>query len=190
MRALLWLMGLMVLIIIGSLLIFGGNKKPTHTTNTPVILPLADYASTDATVSMTIDGVVNGDDAHRAIRITVGRDQRTLDIVQGYSGHVLERHAFYNTEDAYNVFLRSINNGGFMLKNKNKKISSSPTGQCPLEKRYIFNLDQGADTLSSLWTSDCGTKTGTFSGSLEVVQRLFENQITDYNNLISEVELN
>lgn len=190
MRALLWLIGLMVLIIIGSLLIFGGNKKPAPTTNTPVILPLADYASTDATVSMTIDGSVNGDDAHRAIRITIGRDQRVLDIVQGYSDHVLERHAFYNTEDAYNVFLRSINGSGFLLKNKSKNISSSPTGQCPLENRYIFNLEQGSETLSSLWTSDCGSKTGTFSGSLEVMQRLFENQITDYNDLVSQVRLN
>jgi hypothetical protein len=77
----------LLLIVLGLIFIFGGNKKtPVKTNNAPIVLPLDQYATSDATVSMLTDGVVNGEDAHRAIRITVSRDDRTLDIIQGYNG--------------------------------------------------------------------------------------------------------
>jgi hypothetical protein len=187
MRVIISFLVFLLLIILGLIFIFGGHKsKPTTTTKAPVVLPLPDYASTDATVAMTLDGRVVGQDAHRAIRITISRDSRLIETIQGYNGNIIDSHSYPNTEEAYQVFLKAINNAGFMVKNK-AKISADSSGQCPDGTRDIFTLNQGIDQLSNLWTSTCGL--GNFGGSPDLVQGLFQAQITDYDTITSQVEL-
>jgi hypothetical protein len=186
MRYLIGLIAIVLLFIVGSLLI-GGNKKPTPTTP---VMTLPDYASTDAKVSFNIGGAINGDDIHRAIRITVSRDQRLLETVQGYSGNVIDSHSQYNTQNAYSIFLKAINNSGFLVVRKGAKTNIDYTAICPLQRRYALTLEKGGKTLSQLWTSDCGSATGDFGGAFDTIIALFQNQITDYNTLTSQVVLN
>ena len=185
MRALLWFTGLLLLIIIGSILIFGGGKKPKPNPN--ALKPLVDYAQTGSNVTMTIDGRINGDDTHRQIRISVDQNQRVIDIIQGYSGNVIDSHTFANTQDAYNVFLHAISNSGFLLAKK--AITSNYIGQCPTGERFIFTLNQAGSTLATRWTSDCGTNVGNLAGDAATLEELFQNQITDYGNLTADVQL-
>jgi hypothetical protein len=175
--------GFILFIIILVMLFSHGGKKPA-----PInpIQPLPDYASTDATVTMTTDGIVNGDEMHRQIRITISANQRTLDVIQGYSGQVIETKNFVNSMEAYQVFLKSINNTGFLVKKKSKA-PADYQGQCPLGFRYIFTLNNDGDDLSRLWTSSCGT--GTWGGSLSSMRQLFQNQIPSYSTLTSDVNL-
>jgi hypothetical protein len=192
-RAAVGFLAFIILIILVMVLIFGGGgtKKQTTKISVPTIMALPDYASTNATTSMTIDGRVNGDELHRAIRITIGQNQRQLDIIQGYSGHVISSQSFYNTQDAYNVFLRAINNSGFLLHAKKTKIAvpADERGLCPLGNRYIFELDQNGSTLSRLWASDCGVAVGTLGGSSSLLQSLFEAQVPKYQTLVGNVQL-
>ncbi|HXY17851.1 MAG TPA: hypothetical protein VEH48_00295 [Candidatus Nitrosopolaris sp.] len=184
--------GIFILVILGFLLIItsGHGKKPAAPkTTAPAVLALPDYATTDATTSMTIDGTINGDELHRAIRITIGNDSRELQIIQGYSGHVLSTQSFYDTQDAYGVFLRAINNTGFLTKLKNSTAPSDERGQCPQGNRYIFELDQNGTTLSRLWASDCGAAVGTLGGNSSLLQSIFELQIPGYQNLVQNVNL-
>ena len=181
---------ILFLFFVGWLLISslgGHNKQPA--THTAVVKTLPDYAGTTAVTSMTIDGQVNGDDIHRAIRVTIGQNQRELDIIQGYSGHVLNSQTFYNTQDAYTVFLKSINNSGFLLPLKNSNALADERGQCATGDRYIFALDQYGNNLSRLWASDCGSKVGTLGGSSTLLQNLFEAQIPEYQTLVENVQL-
>jgi hypothetical protein len=167
--------------------IFGGHpkKSPNPSTTTPVVNPLPDYADTYAEVSFTTDGHINGNDQHRAIKITIDQFQRKLDILGSYDYNVLEEHKLPNTEQAYSVFLKAINNEGFVLKRKNNTSPSSETGQCPLGMRTIYELNDSGDSLVRLWGSTCGEKIGTFGGSKSGVQELFQDQITDYDKIIS-----
>src|SRR5258708_7038767 len=115
-RILIGLLAVIVLIIL-IVWIFGGKKKPTVTAPPPPPpLSLPDYSSTDAVVSLTNDGIVNGDELHRAIRISISANSRELDIIQGYSNNVIQKQTFYNTQDAFDVFLRAINGFGFLSK--------------------------------------------------------------------------
>lgn len=186
MRPLIWITSLLLLIIIGSILIFGGGGKKS-TPSQSALKPLVDYAQTGSSVSMTIDGIINGDDTHRQIRITVDRSQRVLDIIQGYSGNVIDQHTFANTGDAYNVFLHAINNGGFLLARKG--ITANYIGQCPGGERFIFTLNQSGTNLATRWTSDCGSNVGNLAGDLSTLEALFQNQITGYSDLTAELQL-
>lgn len=185
MRGLFWIFGIIVLIIIGSILLFGGGSKPKPSPH--ALKSLVDYANSDSSVTMTIDGRINGDDVHRQIRIIVDQNQRELDIVQGYSGNVVDKHTFSNTPDAYNVFLHAINNSGFLLARKG--ITSNYVGQCPTGERFIYNLNQGISTLATRWTSDCGSNVGNLAGDSGTLEELFQNQITDYSKLTADVQL-
>jgi hypothetical protein len=158
------------------------HPKPAQNPAVPVVKPLPAYSGTLAEVSFTQDGRINGDDQHRAIKITVDKFQRKLDILGGYNGNILEEHTYPNTEDAYNVFLHSLQYEGFTLTRK-KPTPGSETGQCPQGKRFIFELNDSGDVLSNHWATTCGTGTsGALTGR---IQSLFQAQITDYSKIIS-----
>lgn len=164
-----------------------GNKTPTTTKTTVASLP--SYAGSNAAVSFTEDGIVNADELHRAIRITVSNDQVTLDVIKGYNPQVIQSQSFENNQEAYTVFLKAINNAGFLLKTKDTKIPNDETGQCAPGFRYILNLSQNGADLSRTWASTCGAKVGTSAGAVGAIQALFEDQVPGYQNLVQNVDL-
>ena len=186
-RILAGIVGLIIFIVIIVMLFSGGGKKPVTPVNT--LKPLGDYADTTALVSFTVDGIVNGDEMHRAIRITVDANQRQLDVLQGYNPQVITSKTFVNNQEAYRVFLKAIGNSGFVAKNKKSKAPADPAGLCPLGFRYILDLNQDGDDLSRLWTSSCGTAIGNSAGALTTIQTLFQDQIPSYSTLTNRVNL-
>jgi hypothetical protein len=178
---------ILLMITVVAILSSGGSKPKTPTG--VVLKPLPDYANTDATVSMETQGRVVGDENYRAIVITIGRDERDLQVIQGYSGNVIQSKTFYNTQAAYDVFLRSINGGGFTAKLKATKYTADERGVCPLGNRSIYTLSQNNEDLSRLWGTTCGPKVGTFAGSQSLMQQLFRAQIPDYSKLVQNVQL-
>lgn len=185
-RLLAGFVGIIVFIII-LVLIFGGHGKKPPTG--PQLNPLPDYASTDATVSFTTDGIVNADELHRSIRITISSTQMTLDVLKGYNPQVIESKSFENNQEAYTVFLKAINNAGFLAKIKNSKAPADERGMCALGFRYILDLNQDGDDLSRTWASTCGSKDGTSAGAIQTLRALFEDQIPGYETLVDNVNL-
>jgi hypothetical protein len=175
-----------IIFIIILVMLFGHGKKPA-----PInpIKPLGEYADTDATVSFTTDGIVNADELHRSIRVTVSANQMQMDVLQGYNPRVITSKTFVNNQEAFTVLLKAIANSGFVAKLKNSKAPSDERGQCPLGFRYIMTLNDGSSDLSRLWASTCGTKIGTSGGAITTLQNLFQNQIPNYRTLTSQVEL-
>ena len=147
-----------VLFIIILVVLFGhGGKKPLINP----VQPLPDYADTSATVSFTTQGIVNADELHRSIRITVSNSQMELDVLAGYNPTVIQSKTFANNVEAYSVFLKSINNSGFLLKTKNPKIPTSEDGYCPLGFRYVLELNQDGTDLSRTWARPAAAKSAT-----------------------------
>ncbi len=179
-------LGAVFLIVILIWIFSGSPKKPQTQTANP-LKSLPDYADTNSEVSLTTDGIVNGDDIHRAIRITVSNTSRVLDIVQGYSDTVIEKYTFSNTPDAYSVFLKAINNYGFLTQIPKTKLSDDSSGQCPLGFRYIYNLSQEGGDIFTAWSSTCST--GNSNGNSSNLLTLFQNQITNYDKLVQHVNL-
>jgi len=176
-----------IIFILLLVLIFGGHGKKTPVG--PQLKSLPDYAETDATVSLTTDGIVNADSLHRSIRITISNSQTTLDVLQGYNPRVIQSKSFQNNQEAYTVFLRAINSYGFLAKIKNSKVSADERGQCPLGFRYVLDLNQDGEDLSRTWASTCGSKFGTSGASISTIRQLFENQVPNYDQLVNQVNL-
>jgi len=180
------ILGFIVFIVIMVNLFTGHKPAPV---NTVALKPLPDYASSDATVSFTADGIINGDEMHRAIRVTVSANQRTLDVLQGYNPQVILTKSFENNQEAYDVFLRALANAGFLVKSKNSKAVTDERGLCPLGFRYILDLNQDGDDLSRLWASSCSTSLGNAAGQVATIRQLFQDQIPDYETITGPVNL-
>lgn len=164
--------GLIILLIV--LLVTGGHKAPPVAKTSR---PLASYANTDATVRFVVDGPVSAPESHKAVRITVNRNQISYERLKGYDGEAVLTKTFANTESSYQAFLRSLELAGFTQGNGDKDLKDE-RGYCPLGNRYIFEMKQGSKSLQRFWSTSCrGTRT--FEGKTPTVISLFKRQVPD-----------
>jgi hypothetical protein len=173
--------GLIVLVFVLVLRGLGGSKQPNVQTL------LTDYAKTETVMRITIDGPVNADANHRQVRITVGRDQNTIETIEGYEGHTIETRDYPNNEEAYYTFLRALQLQGYTKGNPDPA-RTDERGVCPLGKRYIFEIVTGSATVQRYWAGSCGG--GTFAGRIGTVRLLFQKQAPDYAKMTRSMGLN
>lgn len=174
-----------ILLLFLGIILFRGPSKPKEPAVAGKKLP--DYSSTDAQVRLTIDGVINSEEQHRAVKITIGKDQRSIDIIQGYQNHLLKTQVYGNNQSAYFQFLSAINLLGYTKERKT--LNNDISGQCPLGSRFSYELINAGDADFDRWNTSCGSGLGTFgSQSPSTVRTLFERQIPDYNTLIQGVQ--
>lgn len=182
MRLILTTLFIAILVVL-AVILFG--PKPQSNLNHLTTKPLSDYSKTDAQVRLTTDGHLNGEDQHMQIRITIDAHDRTLDIIQGYNGHVVKSKTQTNNQTAYDTFLRALDLAGF-TRSKNVRIKDE-RGFCPEGSTFIYQLINTDKHDTRLWSSDCGG--GTFAGKSTLVQDLFINQITGYEELTNQIQL-
>lgn len=157
-----------------------GDSKKTNK-----VFELRDYENKDAQLVAIIDGPINGDDEHRSIKITVTPQLRTLDVIQGYQGKVINSQTYPNNKDAYYDFVNALARTNFGKKRRTS--AQSEVGVCATGRRYIYEVfDENRESVSRTWAGNC-TK-GTSFAAAEPVNNLFRRQITDFNKLVSGVK--
>lgn len=172
--------GLLVLLII--LLVGGGKPKVPNASK-----PLYSYADTDASARLTIDGVINYQQSHQQIQITVDRNTVTYDQLEGYDGKTVNHRTYANSRNAYATFLRALGHAGFTQGNTSEKLKDE-RGYCPLGRRYIFELIDGGKSLERFWATSCG-KPKTYNGNLPITRTLFQRQVPDFDDLTQDLQL-
>lgn len=159
-------LGLIWLVVLLFTRAFGGNKTTQPT-------PLVNYANTDVVTTMYIDGPVIANQDYRGLRITVGRDQVKVELINGYQQDVASQEVFDNNSTAYATFLKALQRAGF-----NNPISKSVTaderGICPLNNRFIYTLEDSQTEKKRMWTSRCG---GNYQGTQTLTRQLFLRQV-------------
>lgn len=142
-----------------------------------------------AKVTLTTDGEINGNDQHRQIRVSVDKNTRTLEIVQGYQNTILNSYSFPNNNEAFRAFLSALQVAGFSTEKVNARVKN-PEGQCAEGVRYFMDGTGIEGFPENLWSSSCGNQIGTFGGNLGDVRELFQAQIPGYSQLTQNVDLN
>lgn len=176
-------LGIFMLVVV-MVLIFGRGSKPK--VNPIVTKNLPDYADTNVQVQFTTDGIINGDDVHRQIIITIGKNSRNLVVHGGYEGKVIKSENLSNNESAYKAFLQALETSGFTRVKKSK--ANSEAGLCPLGQRFIYQvLNSGTSDLRT-WSTSCSGQ-ATFGGQIGTVQQLFALQFANYDDFVSDVNL-
>lgn len=184
-----YFLGFLAVLAVGILAIVlltsGGPAEPGQPGERQVTL--TDYAGTDAVVRLTTQGEIEAKEEHRAIRITVGRDRRNVEVIRGYDGEVIKSQPYDNSQSAYEEFLHALQNAGFA--NQKDTPLESEEGVCPTGRRYIYEaLDNSQEELR-LWSTSCSDRQGSFAGEAGLVRQLFEAQIPEYNEFAQDVRL-
>jgi hypothetical protein len=181
--------GLIIILIL--LLLTGGgdsgqNNKSSETIRKPkTVKQLGDFASTSAVARLIIDGPINADQNHQAVRITVGQDDTVYEQIQGFEGTVVNQQNFSNNQSAYSNFLYAIGHAGFLLGDPVKALANEK-GYCPLGNRYVFELIDGSDVIQRYWATSCGNPK-TYKGNLSLTLDLFKAQVPGYNDLTQDL---
>lgn len=189
MKYVLSVFAVIILLLLIIVLIFRGSPdQATDTTETekPKIT-LADYESKPAVLSLTTRGAVTADEDRRAIRVSVSRQERVIEILEGYSETVVKRQVFPNSEASYKVFLSALTSAGFGIEQETE--IRDERGVCPFGRRFIYKLQDGSEQVLRTWSVTCGRSGGSFGGNSSVVRRLFERQIPEYRTVIRGVKL-
>ncbi|MGF7229164.1 MAG: hypothetical protein ACQR33_04225 [Candidatus Saccharibacteria bacterium] len=163
--------GLIVLTVILIVRGFSGHAPK----NVPA--PLLDYANTSVEMQYTIDGPINADQAHKALRVTIGQDSTKIEELTGYSQTVADGKMYENNQDSYAAFLRALDIAGY-TKGNTASDQKDERGYCPAGYRYSFDIVDGGDVKQHFWSTSCGQ--GTFKGKTTQVINLFQQQIPDY----------
>lgn len=188
MRPLYILFGALVVVVLLVLIFVGVFRPRSGTIPTKAPLILSEHASEDIAVSYMLDGKVNANEEHRAIKITVTNQYRLFEIIGGYQGQVIASQTFANNTESFKAFLASLQTAGW-LKENTKTTSPVYEGKCPLGYRYILKTSNLEDAPEMLWTTSCNSAKGTFDGSLSTIKKLFKAQIPDYTKLVRGTDL-
>lgn len=172
---------LALLFIIIALVNRGGNDQPAERA-----VDLADYANQAAQVEFTQYGRVVGQEERRAIRITVSRTERVVEVLHGYEERVERREVFDNIEAAYSEFVMALHRAGYATE---READDDDSGICPTGKRYTYKLFDDDSRVFDNWSTSCSRSQGSFAGDASLVRRLFENQIIDYRDITRGVRL-
>ena len=171
--------GLVVLLIV--LLFSGGGSKPQNSKS------LSSYANSDAVARLTIDGPEVSQQDHHQVQIEVSRDSVTFRKIQGYDGQVLDTRNYDNSLNSYSVFLHALAHAGFTKGNTDPSMKDE-RGNCALGERYIFELQQDGNDIVRFWSTSCGSPK-TYGGNTALTLGLFQKQVPDYNDLVSNFQL-
>jgi hypothetical protein len=184
--------GLIIVLVV--LLLTGGHSgngsKQIQTTGEKprTTSELAAYADTDAVTQLVIDGEINSDQQHTALRISVGREDVSFEQIQGYEGTVVNRQTYANNQNAYSNFLYALGRAGFTQGESNPKFANEK-GFCPLGHRFILQLLDGDHQIQRYWATSCGgAAPRTYNGNLALTINLFQLQVPNYSDLTSNLE--
>lgn len=171
--------GLVVLVFVLVLRGFSGGKDSVE-------VKLTDYTATDTVMQMTVDGKVVADQEHQMVRITVGRAENKIELINGYQNQVVDTKTFPNNEEAYGTFLRALDLLGYTKGDINPK-KGDERGVCATGQRFIFEIKTGSANVQRFWKTTCGS--GTFKGNSSEVRNLFRAQIPEYSKITSKLDL-
>jgi hypothetical protein len=178
--------GIFLVFMLLIVLIANRGDRPEQAAGINRETELVNYAATDATVRYTLGGRINARENHRVLQITVGQNERTATIFDGYQGKVLKQDTYLNDVDAFRAFLAALQNNGY-TKPRIASRDVNPIGACASGKRYNYDILNSGEVKQSLWSTSCGNTKGTFAGNASNVQNLFEAQVPDYDAFIKGV---
>ncbi|HSW99393.1 MAG TPA: hypothetical protein VLF71_06205 [Candidatus Saccharimonadales bacterium] len=184
MKYFLGFLGVVALVILVFILVVRGFSSGSKQSKAPVQPQLSSYTNTSTVMRMTIEGPVVADANYDEIRVTVGRDANTVEIVNGYQNKVVQAKTYPNNSDAYGNFLRAIDLLGYTHGNTTGKLDDE-RGYCATGNRYVYEIISGSADVQRYWIGSCGV--GTFLGKSANIRALFRAQIPDYSTLTSKL---
>lgn len=178
------------LAIVGTVILVSRGSNSSEPVKPARITKLVDYENSDsASVSWTQQGRLVGQDQRRAIRVTVTRTKRTVELLSDYEERVERSTEYPNSPKAFESFVRALDNASFGRERKVRQ--ADERGVCPSGNRFIYRFTDNGKEVMRTWSDTCLTADGPFGGgkSAQLIAQLFKSQITDYSKFVNGIKL-
>lgn len=166
-------------------IVTSGDPEPSTPVERATVL--TDYADSAAKVVYELRGELVAEEQRRSIRITIDRNQRLIEVLDGYQQNVMQRKTFSNNSAAFEEFVYGLSRAGFAEEQDAE--FDSEMGVCPNGNITVYKLVEDGEDVSRLWGSTCSNNDGSFDGNRRTVKDLFEDQIPGYDDIEDTVEL-
>jgi hypothetical protein len=188
MRYIIGVIAIVIILITVIIMLSRGGSDRRPNIEGEEIVTMSDYADRDARVVYTMEGPNVSEEERRAIRITVTRNERIFQILEGYNERVARTEQFSNNDEAYSTLVHSLEIAGY---NRERKTSiEEPKGACPLGQRYYYQLNEGDNRVVDLWSTTCRRdEAGNFGGDASLVRNIFQEQIPGYRDFTRDLKL-
>lgn len=186
-----YILGVLAVVVVAFLAIFAiANRGSNPSGGTPpdkTVSRLSTQANNNIEIVMTQRGRIVGDDSFRSVRIRITAESRTIEILDGYNQTVERSQNFSNNQTAFTELLFALDNSGYTRKQTPRYTDSR--GVCATGNVYFYDYVTQDNQKHELWSSSCSTGDGNFGGSNGLVRQIVQNQITNYNKFITNVQL-
>ena len=176
---------IVVVILLATSLFRGFGTAPASSYTQTVTL--TDENIIDSVARYVMTGPVVAKENYQEVRITISKNARTLEVVNGYQGDVVQTQTLQNTEDAYRAFLGALSAANFSYKRDTGEID--PRVTCVTGQKYYYVLQVESEKKVDTWSTSCASSQGNYGGLAEPTFQLFQAQIPNYAELTRGVSL-
>ena len=168
--------------------LFGGSRSGSEA---EVDRAQAALVSTDADsrVRMVVRGPIVADEEFNSYQVDITPSSRTLTTYQGYLERVVERERLGNNTAAYEEFVFALDRAQFSEGRTLSEEADDTRGICATGRVYEFFIIDGDEEVQRLWTTSCRNVGGSLRANVDIVTRLFTDQIPDARALTRAVNL-
>jgi hypothetical protein len=187
MRRLLLFLGFLLGIVLLLIVVIGlnGDRSSNGIITANKVFSVDDYADRNSSVQATISGPVVGNDQFEQVRISVTPKSRTIDIISGYQGKVVNSKTYSNNRSAYQALLSAL---GVQDFGKVRETNEKEAGACATGRLYDFVVYDDSEVVSDTWAGSCTRGNTQNSAETSRVLNLFKKQITDYSEITQDLD--
>ena len=185
--AIIVILAVTVLVSLAQNIFSGSGSSRTETVDVPREALLSTDA--DRSVRMVVRGPIVADEEFNSYRINIAPDRRSLTTFQGYLDRVLEREQLGNNVAAYEAFVFALDRANFTNSRTLDETRDDTRGVCASGNVYEFFILKGDETIQRLWTTTCRGVDGSLRANIDIVERLFTDQIPESRDIIRSINL-
>ena len=138
-------------------------------------------------VKMIVRGpIVSSEDA-RSYSIEVSPSARSLKVLKGYNGEIVDQKDYANSNIAYDEFVHALNKANMMKGTSLTGEDDDLRGVCARGHVYDFAIMKDEKIVKHLWTSTCAGSKGSLIANTKQLQSLFSSQIPDFKKVVNDL---
>lgn len=176
-----------VLVSLAQTLFSGNSSTPSAIVNPGRESLLSTNA--DRSVRMVVRGPIVADEAFNSYSLEVSPNSRTLTTYEGYLESVVEREQLGNNIPAYEQFVFALDRANFTASRELNETQDDTRGLCASGNVYEFFILRDNETIQRLWTTTCRSINGSLRANVDIVERLFTDQIPDARDFIRPINV-
>lgn len=183
------ILSIILIVNLGKMMLGSSNgqnqeaSKVEQDTSTKELLTVDSSRS----VKMVVRGPIVANEDARSYSIEVTPTVRSLKVLKGYNGDIINQKDHPNSNVAYDEFVHALNKANMMKGEPLTGDADDLRGVCASGHIYDFSILKDNENVKHLWTSTCSGSKGSLLANTKQLQDLFASQIPEFKKVVNDL---